>query len=217
MIELYEDLENKYDDFVNKMTANYELLAAKIIPEAYPDEVEEFSPNLCLMAKAQLTRDDFISKGAFPLIANEWLKPLSEYIGTGKCLEIMAGSGMLTFGLRKLGVNIIATDKQPWKRFANWTDIEKIDGISAIRKYAKGMDYVIMSWPEMGDTANLILQELRAINPSVKLIYIGEPGGCCADTTFIRNLQIVDREITRKINKHFHSFAGIHDLVMIGK
>lgn len=162
-------------------------------------------------------RESVIALSSFPLIAKTWIKVLVEYIGKEKCIEIMAGSGMLAYTLKKMGVNIIATDNGDWDWKHKWTDIEQMDYQKAIKCYMKDCSYLILSWPEMGENAYQALNLMRKENPKAKMIYIGEFGGTCADEKFVSEAKIADEEWIGKINKNFIHWAGIHDKVLILK
>lgn len=61
-------------------------------------------------------RMPLIKYSSFILISKDWIKPFAEWIGQRKCLEIMAGHGMLSKALRDEGVNVIAvTDDFSWE------------------------------------------------------------------------------------------------------
>ncbi len=40
--------------------------------------------------------------------------------------------------------------------------------------------------PYQSDIGTKILLKMKEINPQLKIIYIGEYGGCCADNNFLR-------------------------------
>lgn len=151
-------------------------------------------------------------------MSNDWLKILADYIQNEKCLEIMAGSGIITYGLKKMGFDILATDNFAWNdKWQSWVDIENTDCIDAIKKYAVERPVIVISWPEMGDIAYRALKELRAVNPDAKMVFIGEFGGCCANEDFCDTASRIDDEWSIRINKKFLSWCGIHDLTLILK
>jgi len=134
----------------------------------------------------------------FQLWNKEYIETVSEAIlnlvGEDLVLEVAAGDGMLSHWLREYGVNIKATDNMSWhqqndahddrkRRFHRPTqihsEVEELDGISAIRKYNPRM--VIASWIEYCSELDCEILDER---PEY-LILIGEGnGGCTGSTKF---------------------------------
>ena len=54
-------------------------------------------------------RQDYIQQGMFAFVSWKWVEPLAKWIGNRRCLEIMAGRGWWSHGLRQKGVDVIAT------------------------------------------------------------------------------------------------------------
>ena len=190
----------------NKINEIFEQVKNKQIPEFYPNEmVNNFNMDRYTL------RSDFIKTIGFTLISNDWIKPLSQWIGNRKCLEVMAVSGSLSFALQQQGVDIIATDDFSWKYDSSWnndknywTDIENIDAMEAVNKYGKDINIIIMSWPYMDDTAYRILLNMRKVNSNCIMIYIGEGmGGCTADDEFFENIQEIDDEKFERTRSNF--------------
>ena len=207
------ELDNKIDKII-------EQVKNKQIPEFYPNEMV----NNLNMDRYTL-RSDFIKTIGFTLISNDWIKPLSQWIGNRKCLEVMTGTGSLSFALQQQDINIIATDNFSWEGNSNWndnenywTEIEHIDAIEAVEKYGKDIDIIIMSWPYMDDTAHRILQSMREVNPNCIMIFIGEGmGGCTADDEFFESIQeIEDTEFEQAVS-NFKQWWGIHDYPQLVK
>lgn len=205
--------------YIQYMMHNKELLLNHKVPFSYPKSVQDVS-----YPHVGIEREDFIPISAFPLICNEWVNPLAEYIGDKKCIEVMAGTGMLSKALQNFGVSITATDSFMWehthwfpKDSELWTDIEKIDCCEAIRKYAT-VDFVVCSWPYMDDNCYECLMTMREVNPSCKMIYIGElDGGCTASNKFFEAADWVeDEEFDHSVYK-FMSWRGIHDRICLAK
>lgn len=125
---------------------------------------------------------------------NQMLDKLSEYLEGHKCLEVMAGTGMLSAALQERGVDILATDKSAPEHndygeirgIPSLCDIKEMDALDAIREHGVDIDYLVMSWPPYNDpiAANCI-ETLYEVNPDAKILYIGEDyGGCTADDRF---------------------------------
>ena len=64
-------------------------LVNKIIPDKFPNEVIKSFATM-------MFRDEVVKLMGFALISNDWVLPLSKWIGDKKCLEVMAGSGALS-------------------------------------------------------------------------------------------------------------------------
>lgn len=207
----------------------FRKLENRRIPEKYPRAV--YHNNYSSFVTTVL-RNLYTERYGFPLVSMDWVRYLKDkIIKNGKCLEIMAGSGMLSFALRDLGVEVASTDNYDWtskiEGYENWhrkpfTYVENIDAISAIEKYGKDVDFIIMSWPPYDEPiGNEVLLKMREINPNCKLIYIGEGyGGCTADDDFHNNAHMVKDADALLAIEHinmnlFKQFDGIHDEVCL--
>jgi hypothetical protein len=185
----------------------YNIIDNKILPD-------ELSPNIL---DNFTLRDHYLNYMGFSILTNKFINSLSKFIGNKKCLEVMSGCGSLSYFLKKSGVKIIPTDNFTWKHDwftyeTFWLEIENIDAVSAIKKYGKDVDFIIMSWPYMDDTAYNVLIEMRNINPKCKLIYIGEEeGGCTANDQFFDISNFIDDENFSKVYDNFQQWYRIHD------
>ena len=190
----------------------------KQIPESYPDfminNLERYEQ-----------RSKFIQQIGFSLVSLDWIIPLSKWIGCRKCLEVMSGTGALSFALLQQSVDIKATDNFSWdtenswnKQKNYWTDIENIDVIEAIKKYGKNIDIIIMSWPYMDDTAYRVLQIMREVNPQCLMIVIGEShGGCTANDEFFDSIVEVEDNAFNVAVKEYKRWWGIYDYPQLVK
>jgi|688.fasta_scaffold168898_5 hypothetical protein len=195
-------------------------ISNKEIPEFYPSEmVNNYQLGCCER------RSKFIKQIGFTLISNDWIKPLSQWIGNRKCLEVMAGTGALSFALQKQNINIKATDDFSWKNENSWnadknywTEIENIDAIEAVIKYGKDINILVMSWAYMDDVAYRVLKTMREVNPFCVMICIGEGhGGCTADDEFFDNVITIEDEEFEKSVSNFKQWWGIHDYPQLFK
>ena len=172
-------------------------------------------------------RQRYTKKYGFAIIDKRWISTLiNTVIKDGKVLEVMGGSGYLSWALNKMGVNnIICTDNYSWANDIRpkWInsipfEVESLDAIDAIRKYGTDIDFLLMSWPYMDSLAYEVLMTIREVNPKATLIYIGEDyGGCTADDDFFEAVEYVDTDLAAKVNDVFPSFDGIHDRVYLCK
>lgn len=164
-------------------------------------------------------RDKYSKSFGFPLISEDWVKPLAKWIGDRPCLEIMAGTGYLSYALSKYGVNIKATDNFSWSDyFNNSVNVECLDCFEAIKKYGNRVDFIICSWPYMDDTAALCLELMFKINPKCRMIYIGEDfGGCTANDRFFNIADFQDIKGFNDAVMNYTRWDGIHDFIGLVK
>lgn len=152
---------------------------------------------------------------SYALITNEFVNKLSIFLKDKKALEVMAGRGLLSALLREKGTDIICTDSNGWggssEEYA-YTEIELIEAEEAVRKYGSSIDYVIMVWPPMGeDSAYRVAKALREVNPNASIIYLGENGGCTADSDFFGFIEDVDDDRFRDVQRSYQQFDKLHD------
>lgn len=147
---------------------------------------------------------------------------LSDLIQHRQILEIMCGLGSYAYILRSLNVPVIATDDYSWidddPKFLHWKqkpwidDIERIDAVSAIKKYGKQVNYVLMSWPPMNeDLAAQVLETMRMVNPECRMIYVGEgKGGVTANDRFFDIISDVSEQYSGidKLRESYHSWVN---------
>lgn len=190
-----------------------------VLPECYPDTVQvSFLSDRELGMDALVFRDEIIKRSGYALLAYDWIRPLADWIGQRRCLEIMAGSGALSYGLGQCGVDIVATDNKSWGTRESdwfskpWTKVEQLDAVQAIKLYAKEYAVVICSWPYMDDGAYQALCEMRKVNPGAIMIFIGEPeGGATASSAFYETMQEIEDPLFLAAVERFKQMPGIHD------
>lgn len=207
-----------YDNISHKTVENN--IRNKEFPFAYPSYITDY-------INSYIWRTWYIKNVGYCLISLSWIEPLSKWIGNCKVLEVMSGSGALSHALRTNGVNIISTDKFAWFdksvddlywKGKYWCDIENIDAISAIEKYGKDVDYVLLSWAPINEVAYGILKKMREVNPNLKMIYIGETeGGATADDDFFEIAEVIIDNKFQIAVRDFQSFFGIYDKPMLFK
>jgi len=191
------------------------IINDKDLPDSYPSFINQ-SRDSRLFA----LRGSFINLMGFVLLSKDWIKDLSQWVGNRRCLEVMAGLGALSYGLRKQGVEIIATDDYSWKKENEalshnrmWIHIEALDAVESIEKYGRTIEIIIMSWPPYNDEIAIkVLRKMREVNPSCIMIYIGEEeGGCTANDEFFRNIEIIEDKFFNAANQNFISWSLIND------
>ena len=192
--------------FYDDMQAIRSLLLKKEIPDCYPEDISSIA-QLPFANKYYIDRFDFINISSFALVSKKWVKPLADYIGGKKCLEIMAGKGVLSKCLSDYGADITATDNFTWKWHRSkqekagrplgheelWYAIEDMDCVDSVIKYGSRIGFIICSWPPYRDNKlHEALLKMREINSECRLIYIGENrGGCTADENFFMEAKII--------------------------
>jgi hypothetical protein len=125
-------------------------------------------------------------------------------IGGRMCQEVGAGSGWLSYWLRRYGVEIPhISDTNEWKHAKPETkapvDIVFMPGVEAVSSVRA--EVVILSWPPYMES--LALDVWNTLEEGQYLLYIGESrGGCTGE--FPRPEVHVDA-------KTFSSFQGIRD------
>lgn len=196
---------NEFKDKVIMIESNFNKLENFIIPDTWPtlyahDKWITRSSNTCdiQMFNLRFSIERLVYLSSFNLLTTPFLNALSNYIGTAKCLEVMAGNGCIASNLMQRGVDIvITTDKKSGKKYnqvREWCDnIINLDAVKAIEIYGRDIDYLLMSWPPYLDTVDYkCLMTLRKVNPAAKIIYIGEPGGCTGSIEFYDNVSVHD-------------------------
>ena len=175
----------------------------------------------------QLLRDyrDYLEEtyGMWSYVNAPYIKALSEYLHGRPTLEIMAGNGYISGGLRNLrpAQTIYATDSTDWTHENETgkhpvTTIEPLDALTAIKKYGSQVDYVIMSWsPDKVEIDWEVLQLLRNDYPEVKLLVTGEKNGATNSAKFWQNAQLTQDAKLQKVNEHLHSFDLIDEQIYL--
>lgn len=150
----------------------------------------------------------------YTLVTHAFCKALSTFIGNKKVLEVMAGTGCLSYGLRQYGVKIHATDDFSEGLYSKFwiDDLEHLDCIESIRKYGKNIDYLLIAWPEYKAPLLTVVQLLHYVNPDAQLIYIGEPkGGCTGHDALWDMVTPIGYDPFYQAVFNYRSWYGLHD------
>ncbi|MGX7051855.1 methyltransferase domain-containing protein [Leuconostoc palmae] len=145
-----------------------------------------------------------------------WLHDLKQFINNRRTLEIMAGNGLISAGLRQLGCPITAIDNFKWQcQDVNapnlWTNVIQEEALMALKKYQ--YDVIIMSWaPDTNDDDFSILNYLKKHEFSGDFIVIGEPFGHTNSSQFWQSAKLNKNEL---LNKNYHSFDTIDDHIYL--
>lgn len=173
--------------------------------------------------KALRSYRDYLEKqyGMWAYISGPFIKSLAAYIGNSPVLEVMAGNGYISKGLRDLGLTVYPTDSLEWVTENQTgkhqvTQIEKLDAVSAINKYQSKVKFVIMSWaPDKGTADVAVLEAIRKADNNLKLIVIGEKNGATNSKAFWQKAHIIEPEAAKKLNAHHQPFDLIKDQVYL--
>ncbi|MBB1079489.1 SAM-dependent methyltransferase [Limosilactobacillus sp. STM2_1] len=163
--------------------------------------------------------------GMWSYVNAPFAKALSDYLAGAPTLEIMAGNGYISKGLRNNNSSqeIYTTDSQEWVNENETgkhpvTTIEKLDALSAIDKYGQKVKYVIMSWaPDKGEADWEVLQLMRQKYPNVQFLVIGEKDGATNSKKFWQEAQLSQDEALQKVNANLHSFDLIDEQIYLVK
>ena len=233
--------------FMYDLKMKIEGLKRGEIPDTFPDLEKEFFAMYSSKDRYSYedrvytfqAREEYTNRCGFAIISKEWVQPLAKFIGKDKCLEIMAGTGLLSKALKDEGIDVICTDNLSWEGCKpdwsnHFTEIENLDCVKAIEKYGKDVKYIIMSWaPYQGEESLLAYRKMKEVNPDAVMIYIGEyQGGCTACDEFFEETEMRStmdyfedgdeipseltpelRSMASELNFHFPSFDGIHDRI----
>lgn len=204
-----------------KSADRYSGVLSKLRSREIPESYVEFRDNelfpIQLERTSLILRNAFLEVSGCCLVAYDWVRPLSKWIGSRKCLEVMCGCGCLAKAFQDCGVDIIATDDFSWENhqsvwFQNpWTEIEQISAVDAVRKYGSQVSLILISWPYMDGTALEVLREMRIQNSKAQMIFIGEWGGAAADKNFFQEARRVEDSRFYDAVKSFCQHASIHD------
>lgn len=148
------------------------------------------------------------------LVTKAFCSAMARFIGDKKVLEVMAGTGCLTYGLRNYGVNIHATDDLSEGLYSKFwiEDLEQLDCIESIKKYGKSIDYLLISWAAHKAPLLTVIQLLNYINPKAEIIYIGEPkGGCTGHDALWDMVTPISYDTFYQSVFNYRSWYGLYD------
>ena len=208
--------EDLLEEILDDLTTE-EIL--KLIPATY----EESKAYRAWISECKMARDEdtlWRRITGYPNVNHQWTKALSGFLKGKRVLEIMAGNGLLSCLLQEHGAKVIATDIAPDKsndyismRNGNFTDVMKMDALSAIRRFGSQIDVILCSWPPQGEEVVLkALETFQHMKPDGFMIYIGEwKGGFNATDSFFERIEIIDA--LEHINALHVSLPGSKDKI----
>lgn len=217
VLELPEDIQ---DQIFNQIKDQYPL------GDPRGDQLwEKLTAELPKLDKLLRSYRDYLEEtyGMWAYISASFISDLAHYLADRPTLEVMAGNGYISHGLRLKQQNVYATDSLDWVQENETgkhlvTEVEKLDAISAIEKYGNQVDFVIMSWSPDGVPIDVqILEKLRSLTKQPTLICIGEPHGATNSAGFWKTAKLVEPENTQQLNQHYQPFDLIHDQLYLIK
>lgn len=225
MTDVFEKLvlaeKDRYKYIIDKLTT-MEFITCEEFDKKLDLDLNDGCSWVESMTNQTYFRDWYINKCGFAVLTQEFVQACAEKFKDRHILEVMAGSGYFSYGLKKFGAkNVIATDTNEWamdakrmrsNKFKNWSTpympIEQLDAVEAIKKYPD-TDLVIMSWPPYTEHSGYEVAK-ACEERGLELLYIGEDqGGCTADDDFFD--LVYQYETTLLFRDYFRQFQGIHD------
>lgn len=210
-----------------------DLIFAKVnaqYPKGNPDGDrlwDQYSEALPKLDRLLRNFRDYLEEtyGMWSYVNAPYVKALSDYLAGAPVLEIMAGNGYISKGLRNLNPSqkIYTTDSTTWTKENETgkhavTAIEPLDALDAIKKYGHDVAFVIMSWsPDKLTIDYDVLKLLRQDYPAVKLLVIGEKDGATNSKLFWQQAQLSQDDALQKVNTQLHSFDLIDEQIYLAQ
>ena len=218
----YKDLrpERLLEELLDTCTAEEILMLI-------PDTLEESRElNKMINAGRMAQDEDTIWRKitGYANVNRAWIQELAKALQGKKCLEIMAGNGLLAHMLQEAGATVMATDIAPDRtneyismRGRVFTDVLSQDAVGAVKRFGQKYDVLVVSWPPQGGEEVLKAWEAYArLRPDGILLYIGETkGGFNATDAFFDTLEAVDA--LEKVNQQHVSLPGSKDRIGLYK
>ena len=163
--------------------------------------------------------------GMWSYVNAPFAKALSNYLNGEPVLELMAGNGYISKGLRNNNPTqkIYTTDSQAWVKENETgkhpvTKIERLDAIDAVKKYGNDVKFIIMSWaPDKQETDWDVLQLIRQDYPDVHFLVICEKDGATDSKKFWQEAQLSQDDELKKVNQQLHFFDLIDEQIYLVK
>lgn len=159
--------------------------------------------------------------GYWATITQDFVQAIKDEFPDQSFLELMAGNGYLSKGLRDLDMETYCTDDLSWSKYnqtgnLKMTEVESLDALSALQKYGTKVDNVLIAWsPDREDIDYKILQAVREL--PVNLLVIGEKYGATDSKEFWDNATLVDDPRIERINQKYSRYDIVHDQLYLVK
>lgn len=152
-----------------------------------------------------------------------FISDLAKFVDGRPVLEVMAGNGYISKGLRDKHQTVFATDSQSWTHENETgrhplTTIEPLSALDAWAKYQDQVGVVVMSWSPDGLPLDWeLLQAIRQSGKDVDFVVLGEPHGATGSADFWDHADLLENKATRDLNRHYTPIDLIHDHVYLVK
>ncbi|WPQ67762.1 SAM-dependent methyltransferase [Weissella paramesenteroides] len=153
----------------------------------------------------------------YGFVSTPFVQDLSYYTAGYPVLELMAGHGYLSAGLRACQPKqtIIATDNKSWRHQPGVTlrqpvtKVKKMSALSALANYGDSVAVILMSWaPDTSEDDWEVLQAIRTQYRNKKFLVIGEENGATNSKAFWS-----EAKLKPLLNTHHQSFDLINEQV----
>lgn len=141
--------------------------------------------------------------------------------GPLRYLEVAAGNGFLSYGLRQAGVKVIATDSHTWlsENVTGQTPLLPVAtaaSATAVWRYGAQVDAVVMAWSPDRDPNDVhVLHLLRRFFPQLLFFVIGERFGATNSQLFWQEAQFVPDRRLLALNRAMPRFDTINDRIYL--
>lgn len=159
--------------------------------------------------------------GMWAYTSRPFIADLADFVGDRAVLEVMAGNGYISKGLRDAHKTVYATDSQAWTKENETgkhpvTPIEPLTALDAFHKYQDQVGVVVMSWSPDGLPLDWeLLQAIRQADTTVDFVVLGEPHGATGSKTFWDHAQFTENAASRHLNRHYTAIDLIKDHVYL--
>ena len=159
--------------------------------------------------------------GYWATITRDFVQQLINEFPEQNFLELMAGNGYWSKGLRDLGVETYCTDDLSWASHNQTgkdllTDVESLDALQALDKYSSKVNNVILAWsPDREDIDLKVLNKIRQLD--VNFLVIGEKYGATDSKEFWDSAKLVDDPRIERINQNYSRYDLVHDQLYLVK
>ncbi|MQS76410.1 hypothetical protein [Companilactobacillus halodurans] len=159
--------------------------------------------------------------GYWATITQDFVAEIKNNFPDQSFLELMAGNGYLSKGLRDLGVKTYCTDDSSWAQHDQTgnlkvTDVESLDALAALDKYGSKVDNVILAWsPDREDIDLKVLEKVRKLD--VNFLLIGEKNGATDSHEFWQEAELIEDDKIKRINEKYSRYDLVHDQLYLVK
>lgn len=159
--------------------------------------------------------------GYWATITQDFVQEMVNEFPEQSFLELMAGNGYLSKGLRDLGVKTYCTDDLSWSEYnetgkLKMTSVESLDALEALEKYGSKVDNVIVAWsPDREEIDYQVLQKIRQLD--VNFLVIGERYGATDSKKFWDNAELIKDTRVSLINRFYSRYDIVHDQLYLVK